>query len=79
MKRIVMAALAVAFLGTGCATSQSAKLVAPKGAEYFVANEDHPENARLVAKMDNVDDYTLDGTSPRIKKRAKARAASPSF
>ncbi|NDE16766.1 hypothetical protein EBZ80_17720 [bacterium] len=79
MKPIVLAALAVAFLGSGCATSHSAKLVAPKGAEYFVSDGDHPENARLVAKMDSVDDYTLDGNSPRIKKRVKSRGASPSF
>jgi hypothetical protein len=84
MKRTAMVALAAAHLVTanlvtGCSTSHSAKLVAPKGAEYVTSGEERPDSARLVAKMDEVGDYTLDGDAPRPKKKSRAPRHPSSF
>ena len=74
MKIIVKAALAAMVMAsaTGCAsTSNKEALVAPDGAEYVMTGEsDHPHGMRMVAKMDDVDDYTLDGATT-VKKAAK--------
>jgi hypothetical protein len=79
MVALAAAYLVTANLVTGCATSHSAKLVAPKGAEYVTSGEETPESVRLVARMESVDDYTIDGDSPRPKKKKnKGRASAKS-
>ena len=72
MKVFLKAAIAAVVIATaaGCAsTSKDAELVAPDGAEY-VKTGSRAHDVRMVAKMDDVGDYTLDG-APVAKKLAK--------
>ncbi len=58
----------------GCASTQKkAALVAPKGAEYIGTGEENHsiESMRMVAQMDDVGDYSLDGNGPVKKKKIK--------
>lgn len=80
MKVFVKAAFAagVIALATGCAsTSKEAPLVAPVGAEY-VKTGTHAHDVRMVAKMDDVGDYTLDG-APAQKKPVKKNIPKNKF
>jgi hypothetical protein len=77
MKRLILAML-VAATATACAsTGDRQAQLAPEGAEYI----SNGKSSRLVAKMDDVDDYTLDAgsstPSPRkevLRKKLKRRS-----
>ena len=72
MKVFLKAAIAAVVIASaaGCAsTSKDAELVAPVGAEY-VKTGARAHDVRMVAKMDDVGDYTLDG-APAQKKPVK--------
>lgn len=75
--KLLWAATLVAVLtiiAGGCASTQKkAALVAPKGAEYIGTGEESQsvENVRMVAQMDDIGDYSLDGKAPVKKKKIK--------
>lgn len=69
MKVFLKAAIAAVVIASAAAcasTSKDAELVAPVGAEY-VKTGSRAHDVRMVAKMDDVGDYALDG-APAAKK-----------
>ncbi len=80
MKVFLKAATAAALIAsaTGCASSsKNVALVPPVGAEY-VKTGTHAHDVRMVAKMDDVDDYSLDGAPVAKKPLKKVNAKTKS-
>lgn len=76
-KIVFFASISFLVMVTGCKTTDKHPLrEAPRGAEFISVDDGSRPNAkpdvRMVAKMDEVEDYTLDGDSSPTQKTKKA-------
>ncbi len=74
--KFVLATTLVGALATGCASTETVKITPPEGAEFVSASGDQnptPGNFRMVAQMDDIGDYTLDGSGVSAAKSKTAK------